>query len=491
MGHEHRCRGCLSRRQCLQFISGAAIAATAASGELAGAAPAVRDRGAQSVDPASLRPAPRVRVAAALLRMPTPYWLGWPGTTFDLDRHSRQVHAHIEASRRALGIDIEVADQPIQDEAGLNSLMQRVAGSRPDALLVVLQHLACWGWVDRLSREVKVPLLVVSPVGTSFTHTMVGISRRPGVYVVSSLEWPTVEDGLRMVRAKRMFEETRILWIHGNQRNETVLDWLGTRVRQIPRHTFNEWFDREPVTAEVRDVAADMRRRARRIVEPTADDAVNAARAYTTAKRLLAAEQANALTMDCLGMVGARLVPTPPCGAFMLLLDQGITAGCEADLFGATSLMLTSYLLGRPGFLSNPVAETAKNLLVSMHCTSGSRLWGFDKRPAPYIMRDHSESSLGVAMQVLWPVGDAVTYVRFTHAGEVAVDTGKVVSNVATPPAGGCRTAIEVAIDGVADVRDVLPLHHQVVALGNHRRVVRSFCQLYGINTIHSPAAAA
>ena len=41
------------------------------------------------------------------------------------------------------------------------------------------------------------------------------------------------------------------------------------------------------------------------------------------------------------------------------LQDQGITAGCEADLFGATSMMLTSYLLDRPGYMNDPVAETA------------------------------------------------------------------------------------------------------------------------------------
>ena len=41
-------------------------------------------------------------------------------------------------------------------------------------------------------------------------------------------------------------------------------------------------------------------------------------------------------------------------------MDQGITAGCEADLFGAASLMITDYLLDRTGFINDPVPETAK-----------------------------------------------------------------------------------------------------------------------------------
>jgi len=179
-------------------------------------------------------------------------------------------------------------------------------------------------------------------------------------------------------------------------------------------------------------------------------------------------------------------VPTPPCMAWTLLQDQGVTAGCEADLFGAVSLMLSSYLLDRPGFINDPVAETAKNLLIASHCTSGTRIRGFDKPPAPYILRWHSESALGVSTQVLWPEGEPVTLVRFSNPNELILDTGTVVGNVDTPPAGGCRTSVEIKMDNVEDARDVLGFH-QVVVLGNQRHVVESFCQLYGIHTVHSP----
>ncbi|MCL4195707.1 MAG: hypothetical protein KJZ87_28480, partial [Thermoguttaceae bacterium] len=307
-----------------------------------------------------------------------------------------------------------------------------------------------------------------------------------GVHVVSTLDWQGVEDGLRLIKAKRMFEETRVLWIRGKERNETVVDRLGVKVRAIPRDTFNQEFDKQPPTDEVQDVAADLRRGAKKIVEPNETDAVNCARAYLTAKRLMAAEKANALSMDCLGMVSAKLVPTPPCGAWTLLQDQGITTGCEADLFGAVSMMMTSYLLDRPGFMNDPVPETYHNTLIAAHCTSGTRLAGFDKPAAPYILRNHSESALGVSTQVLWPEGEPVTLVRFTGPDEMIIDTCKVVRNVDTPPAGGCRTSVELAMDDVEDCRDVKGFH-QVVTLGNHRRILEAFCELYGIKHVHSP----
>lgn len=215
----------------------------------------------------------------------------------------------------------------------------------------------------------------------------------------------------------------------------------------------------------------------------------NAAHVYATAKSLLAREKANGLSMDCLGMVGAKLMPTPPCGAWTLLQDQGITAGCEADLFGAMSLMLSSYLLDRPGYMNDPVPETYKNTLIASHCTSGSRIAGFDKPAAPLILRNHSESGLGVSTEVLWPVGEAATLVRFNSPNEMIIDTCKVVSNIDTPPAGGCRTSVELAMDEVEDSRDVLGFH-QVVVLGNQRHILESFCEMYGIRHIHSPRAS-
>jgi hypothetical protein len=488
MQTHHQCSGCLSRRHCLQLITTAA-AGLAFSGELFPTLAKSRSPDPDFVDSTTLRPRPKVRVDAAILEQPRPYWLGWPGTTYNLDQRQKEYRAQLAGSCRRLAIDLHEEEKPIQDEAGMSAFLKAVLERKPDGLLVILQHMSCWSWVNRLANETGVPLIVFSPIGTSFTGHVAGVSRQRGVYVVSSLEWPAVEEGLRMIRAKRMFEETRVLWIQGNQRNETVLDRLGTKVRAIPRNTFNELFDKMPVNAEVKDVATTFRKHAKRVVEPTWQDSLNSARVYTTAKRLLADEHANALSMDCLGMVSAKLVPTPPCGAWTMFQDIGVTCGCEADLFGATSLMLTSYLLDRPGYMNDPVAETVKNLLITSHCVSGTRLNGFKQKPAPYILRSHSESGLGVSVQVLWPVGAPVSLIRFKSASELIIDTGTVVSNISTPPAGGCRTSLEIKMNNIEDCRDVLGFH-QVVTLGTHRRVVEAFCQLYGIKVIHSPEHA-
>ena len=481
----HQCGCCLSRRHCLQIVS-TAVAGLTLGGELFPALAKTRKADPDFVDPTRFRPCPKVRLDAAILEQPRPYWLGWPGASYKLEQRQKEYRGLLAKSCQNLAIDLHEEDKPIQDEAGMTAFAKGVQARKPDGVLVILQHMTCWTWVNQLASEAGVPLIVFAPIGTSFTGHLTGISRKPGVYVVSSLEWPAVEDGLRMVRAKRMFEETRMLWIQGDKRYETVVNRLGTKVRAIPRNTFNELFDKMPVNEEVKDVASDFRKQAKRVAEPTWQDLLNSARTYTTAKRLLCDEQANAISMDCLGMVSAKLVPTPPCRPWTEFQDMGVTCGCEADLHGATSLMLTSYLLDRPGYMNDPVAETARNLLVAAHCVSATRINGFHQPRAPHILRSHSESGLGVSVQVLWPVGATVSLIRFSNPNELILDTGTVAHNIDTPPAGGCRTSVAIKMDRVEDSRDVLGFH-QVVTLGDHRRMVQAFCQLYGINVVHSP----
>lgn len=487
MSPHHCSRCCFSRRECIKRMSLAALG-VGAGGHVLQSVAAEKAAPAKSdvIDAASLRAKGDVRMAATFLEMPRPYWLGWPGTTYDLDKSQKTFRTQLDQSVQRLGIQMAMESKPINDEAGVGTWLAKIKQEKPQALLVMLQSIFCWKWIERISKESGLPLIVFAPVGMAFTGHVGQACRLPGVHVVSSMQWSAVEDALRMVRAKRKFENTRVLWIRGKDRNETVMERLGIKVRAIPRDTFNEEFAKQPATEEVKDLAGDLQRKARKIVEPTPTDTVNCLRAYVTAKRLMAAEKANSLSMDCLGMVAAKLVPTPPCGAWCMLMDQGITAGCEADLFGAASLMLTDYLLDRTGFMNDPVPETAKNLLIAAHCTSGTRLNGFDKPPVPYILRNHSESALGVSLQVLWPQGQPVTLVRFTSPHEMIIDTGKVVSNVDTPPAGGCRTSVEIKMDDIEDCRDVKGFH-QVVVLGNHRRMLEGFCELYGIKHVHSP----
>lgn len=451
----------------------------------------------EPLDLASFRPKPAVRVMGALIReklgtIPTTqkpgYWLGWPGTSYDLDNHRQEYEqTFVEAAKR-LGVELSFETTPLDDDAAVAAFLGKVQAEKPDAVLVHLQHMGSWGKAETVAKA-GFPTIVFAPVGTGFTGHVNMFSRLPGVHLISSLETKAVEQALRMVRAKKQFEETRLLVVHGEKREETVMEHLGTKVRSIPRNTYHELFQKMPETEEAHEIAKKMRKGAKDIIEPSEQDTINAARSFVTAKRLLKIEESNAITTDCLGMVTTQVVPTPPCMAATLFQDGGITYGCEADVFGAMSLMLTSYLLDKPSFMNDPVPETYKNALIVAHCSCGAKMNGFDQENEPYILRSHSESNIGVSMQVLWKVGQPVTLVRFNNPKELILDTGSVTGNINTPPAGGCRTSVEIQMDRIEDCRDVLGFH-QAVFYGNHRRDIEAFCQMYGIKVVNSPREA-
>jgi hypothetical protein len=436
------------------------------------------------IDLASFRPKPKVRVMSVIARQKPPYWLGWPGTSYDIEgERTRYTRAIADAGTR-VGAEIAQEAQPLEDNAAVAAFVKKVQDEKPDAVLITLQHLQSWDMAVAIANS-GVPAIVFAPVGTAFTQHVKRLAYQAGTHVISSLEIPAIEQALRMVRAKRQLEATRLLVVSGNARKEEKYGFVN--VQYVPRSSFEEMFASTPVTEEARAVANQRFREADKVVEPSQEDGLNAARSYIAAKRLLKAEGCNALTTDCLGMVTQKKVPTPPCMGASIFQDAGVTYGCEAAIGPAVSLMLTSYLFDKPGFMNDPVPETVKNVLIAAHCVSGTRIYGLNRKEhAPYILRSHSESGLGVSPQVLWPVGQPVTLVQFFKPDAVYLDTGTVAGNVNTPPAGGCRTSVEIRMDDVDDCRDVLGFH-QVVFWGNHRRDVEAFCQLYGINVVHSP----
>jgi len=144
-------------------------------------------------------------------------------------------------------------------------------------------------------------------------------------------------------------------------------------------------------------------------------------------------------------------------------------------------MLLTHLLAGRPCFQQDPSPNTVNNTLIGAHCTSPLRLEGFDQPyRAPYLLRDY-HTRTGVSPQVLWPPGQPVTILQANLKPlSVMLGTGRVVANVAQPPSGCCRTAVEIELDGVADTRDVKGFHQHFV-LGNLARPFKAYGRLAGI----------
>jgi len=147
-------------------------------------------------------------------------------------------------------------------------------------------------------------------------------------------------------------------------------------------------------------------------------------------------------------------------------------------------MMLVQELFGRPSFQQNAAAQTEANHFFGAHCTSASKMNGPDAPAEPVILRTHTEAGWGCVPQVLFPEDQDVTMALYLsgEAPQMVICSGKVVRCYPKAP-GGCRTNIEMTIDELDDVCDVKGMH-QAIFHGNHAQALRTFCQLYGIETV-------
>jgi len=57
-----------------------------------------------------------------------------------------------------------------------------------------------------------------------------------------------------------------------------------------------------------------------------------------------------------------------PCLGHFQLNNDGWVGACEADLQSTLTMLLMTYLVRRPGYISDPVIDTATNRVVYLHC---------------------------------------------------------------------------------------------------------------------------
>jgi hypothetical protein len=425
---------------------------------------------------------PRIR-AVFLRPKADKYWMGWPGASYDISaRQADYTKTMVEAAQK-LGVDLAVDAEPVADMAAVETLLGQCKQSPPDGIILTVMGLSpdFWPHANRFAAERgDIPTIVFSPMGTSFTGHLQATRKATKCFVAATQDYSWLASGVRLLWAVWQMKNTRMCVIDGQKTVDERLAVIGTTLHRIPLVRWTEELAKLGTPAEVRALAEEFSKIAQKVVEPKAEDVINAAKTYFVAKRIMAAEKCNAISLNCLGLIGARKIPCPPCMAWSRLNDEGSTGFCECDWNAGIGLRLCSLLNARPGFQQDPAPNTVKGTLMGAHCTSATKLRGFDQPAVPIILRSHSESGLGVSPQVLWPVGEPVTVATFQGPQRILLATGRVVANIDTPPSGGCRTSVELDLDNMADPRDCKGFH-QVFILGKHERTYKAFAQLAGV----------
>lgn len=411
-------------------------------------------------------------------------YYSWPGSTFDAEGRQKEYSAVLQRMAAAMNLRLEIEPRPIDKKEDVERFITATKTAAPDGLLLIPFKKSHADNLFPIIDQTALPAVVFTTLGVLLNVHMREFNARSRTYVVNSLEnLEAVKQALRLIQVRRRMAQSTIVDIAGNSRAESRVPLLGTRVQRVPLEDFYALYAKTGRTEDVNARAARYLREAVRIVEPDEKDVYESAKCYSVLKAIVEREKADAVMMTCLPGLRVPRKHVPPCMGFMDLRDEGIPAGCESDLDATLTMMLLQYLFDKPGFQHNPSSDTVRKLYFGAHCTSATRMQGPDGPRAAYALRSHAEAGWGCVPQVLFPLGEKVTFGKFHSTAkpiEMVIYSGTVAGCPANPPAGGCRSNVEVKLDEPADPTQVKS-HHLCLCYGEHAAQLRAFCRMHDI----------
>jgi hypothetical protein len=359
---------------------------------------------------------------------------------------------------------------------------------------VLLFHLSAHGGDAPLAAmtkivEVGLPTVVFSQPFSGHGWMYFPIWQKQGkkVVLLPSSDWSDLEKAAMLLRVKPHLAQTRILVVRGPQGTdaacsaEQVKAKLG--VEMIPV-TVEETL-KAHAAVSLKDAEAEAQQywisKARKIVEPTKDEIINSARFYLATKNLMMEKGAQAVTSsNCMGE------PAKGCLTYSKLNDLGLVGACEGDMDSTLTMLIFRYAFGVPGFISDPVFDTASNALIHFHCTAATKMAGPKSKRLPFTIRTQTDSDRGVSLAVEMPLGQTVTCAKFVNLDTMVISTGEIFK--VTQDELGCRTQFWTKVkDARSMFRNwgagvieggVMTLLHRAVFFGDHFRSIQDLSSL-------------
>lgn len=220
-----------------------------------------------------------------------------------------------------------------------------------------------------------------------------------------------------------------------------IREGMGIEVVDVPFAVVNDaWAaaDKDESAA----IADRWLKTAARVEGVTRETLVTSAAMYLGQKAVLKKYGANAITINCLGGFYGGHIHAYPCLGFHELLNEGLVGACECDVRStATMVTLTALTNGRPGYISDPVVDTAERRIIYAHCVASNKVFGPDGPANPFEILTHSEDRQGASVRSIVPAGHMTTTVEVAPERKLLLfHRAKAVGN--SPDDRACRTKI-------------------------------------------------
>ncbi|MBN2307962.1 MAG: hypothetical protein JXR94_03265, partial [Candidatus Hydrogenedentes bacterium] len=145
-------------------------------------------------------------------------------------------------------------------------------------------------------------------------------------------------------------------------------------------------------------------------------------------------------------------------------------------------VMLNAMTQGRPGYISDPVVDTAKRQIIYAHCVASNRVFGPSGDTNPFQILTHSEDRQGACVRSILPVGYLTTSLKVApDRKEIIFHQGKAVAN--DPDDRACRT--KLCVEPIGDIEKLFTQWdqwswHRVTCYGDLKEPVFALADAMG-----------
>jgi L-fucose isomerase-like protein len=424
----------------------------------------------------------KVRIGKIYLGRAKP---GWPMSTVDLAAEVRAFEQNLAKLKTALS-DVEFV------EGGLISSDQELAQAKGkfkdvDGILAIHITMGIGSQLQSLF-ELNLPIVLFSlPYSGHEWHTIASWQRQGKlIEVFPSSKHEDVLVAIRPFRAIHRLKEARVLHVNHGPADADYCKGIkakfGTEILSLNLPELQRAYE----AADRSEAMADTRRwmkEAKKIVEPTKEEVLKASLMYVAMRNLLAQHDAVAVTMNCLGMGLMDRGMGYPCLGFVRLNNMGLGGICEADLKSSMTHLIFTYLVGKPGFVSDPVFDLSNSTIIHAHCVAATQMLGPDKPAAPYHLRSHLEDGRGASLQVKMPIGQKVSMARLIGTDHMLFSTGDAIDSPFVDR--GCRTKLTMRVENIDRFLENWSCGlHRVVFYGDHTRDLSHYCRFAQIRLL-------
>jgi len=218
-------------------------------------------------------------------------------------------------------------------------------------------------------------------------------------------------------------------------------------------------------------------------------------RLYLAIKDILHRENANSFTINCLeDLFSQKFIP--PCIALARFIDEGIVAGCEADINVALSMVILSYISRGPSIMGNiylfrpwsgpgfPPVETRIEDVKESLKTNVVRLT-HDVIPlsmgtsSKWVLEDYHNKGAGNTAYVPLKTGERVTLMRISpDLNEMLVIKGKIIK---VEDSIHCRFSAWIKVNDARAIADNAYAFHHAMIYGDWTRELELFGKILNI----------